>query len=86
MYVLSEVRVKTVSPTELRSNIYKLLDEVLSSGVPLEINKGGEILRIVPVATTNKLSNLVSRPHVIAGNPDDLVDICWDGEMNLDLY
>jgi antitoxin (DNA-binding transcriptional repressor) of toxin-antitoxin stability system len=57
MYVLSEVRVKTVSPTELRSNIYKLLDEVLSSGVPLEINKGGEILRIVPVATTNKLSN-----------------------------
>jgi antitoxin (DNA-binding transcriptional repressor) of toxin-antitoxin stability system len=86
MYVLSEVRVKTVSPTELRSNIYKLLDEVLSSGVPLEINKGGEILRIVPVATTSKLSNLVSRPHVITGNPDDLVDICWDGEMNLDLH
>lgn len=77
---------KTVSPTELRSNIYKLLDEVLNSGVPLEINKGGKLLRIIPVAKSNKLANLKSRPDVIAGNPDDLVDISWEKEVNLDLY
>jgi prevent-host-death family protein len=81
-----EVSMKTITPTELRSNIYKILDEVLSSGVPLEINKGGKLLRIVPVAKTNKLANLVSRPDIIIGNSDDLVDICWEKEVNLDLY
>lgn len=77
---------KTISPTELRSNIYKLLDEVLNSGVPIEINKGGRLLRIIPVAKSDKLQNLVSRPDVIIGNPDDLVDICWEKEVNLDLH
>jgi len=77
---------KTISPTELRSNIYKLLDEVLESGVPIEINKGGKLLRIVPVVKTNKLQNLVDRPDVITGDPDDLVNISWEKEVNLDLH
>jgi len=77
---------KTVSPTELRSNIYKLLDDVLNSGVPLEVNKGGKLLRIIPVAKSNKLANLKSRPDSIVGNPDDLVGIRWEKEVNLDLY
>lgn len=76
---------KTVSPTELRSNIYKLLDEVLNSGVPLEINKGGKLLRIVPVARTNKLANLTPKSDVIVGNSDDLADISWEKEVNLDI-
>ena len=76
---------KTITPTELRQNIYKLLDEVLNSGIPIEINKGGKKLRIVPADKTKKLQNLVSRPNVIKGNPDDLVGISWEKEMNLDL-
>jgi antitoxin (DNA-binding transcriptional repressor) of toxin-antitoxin stability system len=76
---------KRVSPTGLRSNIYKLLDEVLSSGIPIEINKGGKLLRIIPVEKSNKLANLSSRPDVIVGNPDDLADISWEKEVNLDL-
>ncbi len=76
---------KTVSPTELRSNIFKLLDEVLNSGIPLEINKGGRLLKIVPVEKNDKLAKLVSRPDVIVGNPDDLADISWEKEVNLDI-
>ncbi|MBL0716462.1 MAG: type II toxin-antitoxin system Phd/YefM family antitoxin, partial [Desulfosarcina sp.] len=63
---------KTITPTELRQNIYKLLDEVLNTGIPIEINKGGKKLRIVPADKTKKLQNLISRPNVIKGNPDDL--------------
>jgi prevent-host-death family protein len=74
---------KTITATELRSNIYNLLDEVLTTGVPLEINKGGRKLRIVPVGAVDKLQNLTRRPNVISGDPDDLVDIQW--EVNLDL-
>ena len=76
---------KTVTPTELRSNIYNLLDEVLESGIPLEINKGGRKLRIVPVEKPDKVQNLIRRPEVIKGDPDDLVDISWEKELNLDL-
>ena len=76
---------KTVTPTELRSNIYNLLDEVLKTGIPLEINKGGKRLRIIPVEKTDKLYNLVSRPNVIQGDPDDLVNVSWEEEVNLDL-
>lgn len=76
---------KTVSPTELRSNIYKLLDEVLNSGIPLENKKGEKLLRIIPVEKPNKLVNLTARPNVISGDPDDLVDISWEKEVNLDL-
>jgi len=76
---------KTVTPTELRSNIFNLLDEILKTGVPIEINKGNKKLRIVPVEKTDKLQNLISRPNVITGDPNDLVDISWEKEVNLDL-
>jgi prevent-host-death family protein len=76
---------KTISVTELRGNIYKLLDEVLETGIPLEVNKGGRKLKIIPTEKVDKLQNLVKRPHVIKGNPDELVDISWEKEVNLDL-
>ena len=76
---------KKITVTELRGNIYKLLDEVLSTGIPIEINKGGKKLKIMPVGKSNKLQNLVSRPNVIKGNPDDLVSISWEKEVNIDL-
>jgi prevent-host-death family protein len=76
---------KTVTPTELRANIYKLLEEVIDTGIPLEINKGNKRLRIVPVEQGQKLQNLVSRANVIQGDPEDLVSISWEKEVNLDL-
>ena len=76
---------KTISVTELRGNIYKLLDEVLNTGIPIEINKGGRKLKIMSAEKVDKLKNLVSRPNVIKGNPDELVDISWEKEVNLDL-
>ena len=76
---------KKITVTELRGNIYNLLDEVLNTGIPIEINKGGKKLKIMPVGKANKLQNLVSRPNVIKGNPDDLVGISWEKEVNLDL-
>jgi hypothetical protein len=76
---------KTVTPTELRRNIYKLLDKVLDTGIPLEVKKGDRTLRIEPVEKVDKLQNLVHRPDVINGDPDELVEISWEDEVNLDL-
>ncbi len=76
---------KTVTPTELRGNIYNLLEEVLNTNIPLEIIKGGRILRIVPVEKADKFQNLISRPDVIQGDPETLVDVSWEEEVALDL-
>ena len=36
-----------------------------------------------PIVALDKFKNLVSRPDVIQGNPDDLVDIRWGYDVNL---
>lgn len=76
---------KSITPTQLRKNLYNLLDEVINTGVPLQVNRGGKILQITAVEKINKLDKLISRPEIIRGNPDDLVAITWEGEINRDL-
>lgn len=73
-----------VSPSELRANIYRLLDEILETGTPLEIERKGRRLRIVPDEPVSKLSRLVPHPGYIVGDPDDLVEIDWSVYWNPD--
>jgi hypothetical protein len=77
-------------PTPLTSNEkrhlkYQLLDEILNTGKPLEIERNGKRLIISPVETVDKLQKLIYRPQAIIGDPDDLVQISWEQETNLDL-
>ncbi|MEZ4865564.1 MAG: type II toxin-antitoxin system Phd/YefM family antitoxin [Caldilineaceae bacterium] len=74
---------KTITVTELRGNIYNLLDEVLTTGIPLEIQKGGRKLRIVPVEPVDKFADMVFRPDVINGDPAELVHIEWEYDVDL---
>ena len=76
---------KTITATALRGNIYQILDDILNTGVPIEINKGGKKLIIAPVEQTDKLQNLKKRKNFIKGDPEDLVNISWEKEINLDL-
>lgn len=66
--------------TRLRANLYRVLDKVLKTGVPVEIERGGGILRIVPVAPRDKLANLKRRKDYLAAEPESLVHIDWSGE------
>ena len=76
---------KTVTATQLRSNLYQLLDEVLSTGIPIDINKGKKKLRIVPVEAIDIFDKLIPHPKAVIGDANDLVDISWGNEVNLDL-
>jgi Antitoxin Phd_YefM, type II toxin-antitoxin system len=80
--ILEEI-MKTISITELRANIYNLLEEVLATGTPLEIHKGRRKLQIVAVEKVNKLHNLIRRPEIIQGDPDDLVSMQWEVKLDL---
>lgn len=70
----------SVTASELRQNVYRLLDEVLRTGVPLEIERQGRQLRIVPVDASSKLERLEPHPGTIAGDPEELVEYDWEGE------
>ena len=62
-----------------RKEIYRILDEVLDTGIPAEIEQRGKILRIEAVETRSKLANLRLQPYLLS-DPEDLVHIDWSAE------
>lgn len=71
-----------VNASNLRKNIYRLLDRVLETGEPLEIERNGRFLKVVPeLRKGSKLSRLV-RHDCIEGDPEDLVHLDWSGEWS----
>ncbi len=66
-----------VNPSELRQNIYNLLDQVIETGIPLEIKRKGHKLKIIRAKPVSKLANLKLNPECIVGDPEDLVSIDW---------
>lgn len=69
----------TVTASELRENIYQLLDRVLQTGQPLEIERKGRKLRILPAEPVPRLARLPRR-KCIKGDPEKLVHIDWSKE------
>lgn len=69
-----------VTASALRANIYKLLDRVLDTGVPIVVERKGKQLKIVPVGAPSKLSRLESRPDYLRADPEEFVHIDWSGE------
>ena len=69
-----------VSASELRANVYKLLDQALETGRPIEVERRGKILRIMPPESFSKLERLPRRADFIRGDPEDLVHMDWSAE------
>lgn len=69
----------TLKASSLRENIYRILDQVLETGVPVEIERRGKILKIIPAEPRSKLANLKPRPYLLC-DPEELVHLDWSGE------
>jgi prevent-host-death family protein len=71
-----------ITASKLRENIYKVLDEILETGVPVEIERRGRKLRIMPAddRPRRKLDRLEPHPDAIVGDPEDLVHLDWSNE------
>lgn len=63
-----------MSVTALRQNLFKVVDQVLATGVTVEIEHHGKKLLLIPAEPVSKLANL-KRRHVIIGDPEDLVNL-----------
>ena len=66
-----------ITASALRQDIYRILDSVLDSGQPVEVERRGRRLKIAPVVPASKLSRLVPRTTFLRGDPDDLISIDW---------
>jgi len=72
----------SITASKLRENIYQILDEILKTGVPLEIVRKGRKLRIIPVKSESKLKNL-KKHDCLKGHPEDIVHMDWSDEWEI---
>jgi antitoxin (DNA-binding transcriptional repressor) of toxin-antitoxin stability system len=66
-----------ITASALRKDVYRLLDEVLETGEPLEIERNGRRLRIVPAERGSRFDRLVGNPEYLVGDPEDIVHMDW---------
>lgn len=69
-----------ISTSKLRADIYRLLDQVLESEQPLEVERKGRTIVTAPKDRGSRLDRLPRREGFIVGDPDDLVSLDWSGE------
>lgn len=77
----------TYNVTALRKHLYQVIDQVIKTGRPVDIERKGRKLRLVPIGpqAPSKLTYLKKRKGIV-GNPDNLVKIkvgTWNKLKNL---
>lgn len=70
-----------ISATQFRKNLYRYLDAVAETGIPLEITRGSAIIRVVVEKKPSKLANL-KKHSIVNGDPRDLIEIDWLAEWD----
>ena len=70
-----------ITASKLREDVYRILDEAIETGVPVEVIRKGVVLRIVPETRPSKLANLKKR-SAFTGDPDDIISMDWSSEWS----
>lgn len=68
-----------ITASKLRENVYRILDEAIATGVPVEVVRKGTVLRIVPENRSSKLARLKKRSAFV-GDPDEIIGKDWSSE------
>lgn len=63
--------------TELRADLYKIVDHAIETGIPVEIDRHGVKVMLVPERKKTKLENLIAHPGTIVGDAEDIVRMDW---------
>lgn len=70
--------------TELRSNLYALLDKVALTGESIELERKGIHIVIAREGGESKLSRLTRRDTIV-GEPEGLLGLDWSSTWNSDV-
>ncbi len=63
-----------ISVTALRQNLFKIIDQVLETGVAVEVERHGKKVILAPLTPVSKLAKL-KRRDVIIGDPEALTNL-----------
>lgn len=69
----------------LRNQLFKIVDRVIETGIPVQIERKGHKLLIVLEEKKSKFDNLKKRSCIV-GDPNELIDLKvgeWNEEANL---
>jgi hypothetical protein len=69
----------SLTASKLRQDVYKILDKIIETGIPVDVIRRGRTLRISPAERTSKLENLVRRSYLKC-EPEELIHMDWSGE------
>jgi prevent-host-death family protein len=69
-----------VTASKLRENVYRILDEAIATGVPVEVVRKGKLLKIVPDKPVSKLDRLKKRKNIFVGDVEDIIGMDWSKE------
>jgi hypothetical protein len=70
------------SVSALRANLYRLLDRVIETGRPVEVERHGERLKIVRSDRRSRLSLIRPVPGYLAGEPESLLGLDWSEQWH----
>ena len=73
-----------VTATELRQNLYRIIDSVIETGETVEITRKLGTVRIVPDRKTSIWDRLEAH-NVLVGDVEQSWDRIWHGEPELDV-
>ena len=66
-----------ITASQLQKNVYRILDQVLETGAPVEIEHAGRRLRITAISN-DRLERLESHSDAVGGDPADLDRASWN--------
>jgi prevent-host-death family protein len=69
-----------LNATELRANLYRVLDRVAETGEPVEIIRKGRTLNIVVAGPKDKFKKLIKRDDYLKCDPDEIVHMDWSDQ------
>ena len=70
---------RAITLTALRANLLRVVEQVLATGVPVEIERNGRRVRLVPDAPAGKLSRLKKGPGLKC-KPGELLNMDWSSQ------
>lgn len=77
---MTKTRTQPYSISRLRADLYRVIDQVLETGEPVEIERNGRRVRIVRAETAGRLAALRPHPEYLPGDPESLVHVDWSDE------
>ena len=63
--------------TNLRNNLFRILDKAARTGQSVEIESKGRRFKIKTLDQSDRFANLQKHPDVFSGDLDQLINIDW---------